>query len=343
MASATPAATAPVLLSASLALLYFALRSRIAALDASAFARLRSWEPQVATALAAAVFARAAAATDAVARLAPGGRLAGAPRMAVACGVTLLATAGGKERVGPAAAAWLLAASAAVALLWSWGEGGDGGGARGESGGGGVCRGGAVIETTPAALAQELDAEAALEREEQQQQQQQQQDAGGKDEEGGKKKHKKNNKKKGASPPSPLVAVLFYDPRGGSRAAAVSAAFDALSEEEEEGGARGAPAADTTSAAAAGEGEPSPGGEEEKRPLVLYRRLDASRWPEAAGQLGASWETASHGSVAAAPPTLPALALFRGGEIVASSPGEGGRLPASVEALRRVITSNVFS
>lgn len=311
---AKPTASAPALLSASLALLYFALRSRIAAVDASAFARLRSWEPQVATALAAAVFARAAAATDAVARLAPGGRLAGAPRMAVACGVTLLATAGGKELVGPAAAAWLLAASASAALLWSWGDGDGGGGAAssrgGERSGGGGGRGSssAVLETTPAALAQELDAEAAaLEKE--------------------KEEQKKKNKIKGSSLSSspPLVAVLFYDPRGGSRAAAVSAAFNALSEEEEDGGAGG-----TTGAAA----------ETEERPLVLYRRLNASRWPEAAGELGASWETSTaggSGSGAAAPPTLPALALFRGGEMVASFPGEGGRLPASVEALRRAL------
>ena len=317
MASAKPTAVAPVLLSASLALLYFVLRSRVAALDASAFARLGSWEPQVATALAAAVFARAAAATDAVARLAPGGRLAGAPRMAVACGVTLLATAGGKERVGPAAAAWLLAASASAALLWSWSEGDDGGG--GESGGGG-----AVIETTPAALAQELDAEAAQEKED---------EGDGQKDEGGKKKQQK--KKQGASLSPPLVAVLFYDPRGGSRAAAVSAAFDALSEEEE-GGGRGSARGTTAAAAESGAAVAAAG--EEKQPFVLYRRLDASRWPEAAAELGASWETASDGSAAAAaPPTLPALALFRGGEMVASSPGEGGRLPASVEALRRAV------
>ena len=80
------------------------------------------------------------------------------------------------------------------------------------------------------------------------------------------------------------------------------------------------------------------GDDDEERPLVLYRRLDASRWPEAAGELGASWETSTTGeAAAAAPPTLPALALFRGGEMVASSPGEGGRLPASVEALRRAL------
>ena len=61
-------------------------------------------------------------------------------------------------------------------------------------------------------------------------------------------------------------------------------------------------------------------------------------------ELGASWETSAttaggggSGAAAAAPPTLPALALFRGGEMVASSPGEGGRLPASVEALRRAL------
>lgn len=324
--AAKPAAAAvatSLLLYASLALLYVALRARIAAVDASALARLRSWEPQVATALAAAVLARAAAATDAVARLTPGGRLAGAPRMAVACGVTLLATAGGRERVGPAAAAWLLAASAAAALLWSWSDDGGGRGAssgvgRGGSGGGSS----AVIETTPAALAQELDAEASRKENE---------DDDEEEEEKQTKKTKKNNNNKSKESLSPpLIAVLFYDPRGGPRAAAVSAAFDALSEEE-----------DGASAAPAGE----------KQPLVLYRRLDASRWPEAAAALGASWETASAtgsssssssaaeaaAAASPSPPTLPALALFCRGEMVASSPGEGGRLPASVGALRRAL------